>query len=196
MIIDKKLLFSYSATERRFKKGQVIFRENDSARYFFIVLEGSVKMCNHIQDGKEFFQGIFGIGESFGEPPVFINEPYPANAIAIENSNILMIHREKLLHLLKDHPVYYLKFIECLARRVYNKALASRENINPNPETKILGFLNNYKKLNGLVSQAIIPYTRQQIANFTGLRVETVIRTLSRMKNNNRIEIVNRKLLY
>lgn len=100
MIIEKKLLNAYSATERYYKKGQIIFREGDSARYFFVVMEGSVKMCNNIQDGREFFQGIFKAGESFGEPPVFINEPYPASAIAIENTCVLMIRRDDLLELL------------------------------------------------------------------------------------------------
>ena len=38
--------------------------------------------------------------------------------------------------------------------------------------------------------------TRQEIADFTGLRVETVIRTLKRMEQENKIEIRNRKLYY
>jgi len=41
-----------------------------------------------------------------------------------------------------------------------------------------------------------IPYTRQEIANFTGLRVETVIRYLTKMKVGKIVEINNRKLIY
>ncbi|MBK8604199.1 MAG: winged helix-turn-helix domain-containing protein [Saprospiraceae bacterium] len=40
----------------------------------------------------------------------------------------------------------------------------------------------------------IVPYTRQQIANITGLRVETVIRTIIKLSGDNKLKIVNRKI--
>ncbi len=83
------------------------------------------------------------------------------------------------------------------AERIYGKAITAREIINNSPESRILGFLNTYKKRKCVEQERIqIPYTRQDIADFTGLRVETVIRTLSKMKDNNKVEIINRKLLY
>jgi CRP-like cAMP-binding protein len=41
-----------------------------------------------------------------------------------------------------------------------------------------------------------IAFTRQEIANFTGLRVETVIRTLKKMEEENKVTIDHRKLYY
>ena len=42
----------------------------------------------------------------------------------------------------------------------------------------------------------LVEFTRQEIANFTGLRVETVIRELSKMSKTNKVEIINHKLYY
>ena len=50
---------------------------------------------------------------------------------------------------------------------------------------------NNYS-----MNAIIIPYTRQQIADITGLRVETVIRTIKRMKEMEKIKIINHKIYF
>ena len=52
------------------KKDQTIFYEGDQAMFYYEVIEGSVKMVNINEDGKEFIQGIFKRGESFGEAVV------------------------------------------------------------------------------------------------------------------------------
>ncbi|WP_369791989.1 helix-turn-helix domain-containing protein [Sediminibacterium sp. C3] len=41
-----------------------------------------------------------------------------------------------------------------------------------------------------------MPFTRQQLADFTGLRVETVIRTLSKLSERNKVKIIDHKLYY
>ena len=47
-----------------------------------------------------------------------------------------------------------------------------------------------------MVHKELVPFTRQEIANFTGLRVETVIRVISKMKANKKIDIVNHKIYF
>lgn len=67
--------------------------------------------------------------------------------------------------------------------------------MNHTPEERLLSFLDDYKKKHYTTGEKIeIPFTRQEIANFTGLRVETVIRTLSVMRTKKQVEIINRKL--
>jgi CRP/FNR family transcriptional regulator len=57
--------------------------------------------------------------------------------------------------------------------------------------------LDNYKKKAGKNNgKLLIDLTRQEIANFTGLCVETVIRTLSKMKSQNKVSIIDKKLYY
>lgn len=197
MQIDTDILITWGAVAKKFKKGDFIFHEGDYPRFYYQIMDGTVKMFNTNLDGKEFTQSEFKIGHSFGEPPLFINENYPSTAVACQDSIILKLCKEKFLEILDEYPVYQKQMITLFARRIYSKATTLREIINHTPEARIIGFLNDYKKKNNKEADRIeIPYTRQEIANYTGLRVETVIRTLTKMKTKKIVQIVERKLIY
>lgn len=197
MFIDSDILLTWGGVAKKYKKGEYIFHEGDHPVFYYQILDGNVKMFNTNSDGKEFTQAEFESGESFGEPPLFIDEAYPSTAIVTKDSVLLKLSKEKFFEILEEYPDYQKKIIVLLARRIFNKTTSTREIINNTPETRILSFLNAYKKKiskNGIKIE--IPYTRQEIANYTGLRVETVIRTLSKMKSANTVQIINRKLIY
>jgi len=197
MFIDSNILITWGAVSRKYKKDECVFIEGEVPAYFYQITEGKVRLFNTNFSGKEFTQGEFTTGESFGEPPIFIEEPYPSTAVACEHSVVLKIHKKQFLSLLDEYPFLQKKVIQLLAKRIYNKAVTVREIINNSPEDRIMSFLKAYKKKQCCERTEIeIPYTRQEIANFTGLRVETVIRTLHKMQKLNRVYIVNRKLLF
>lgn len=198
MQVNIDLLFTWGAVAKKYKKNEIIFYEDETALFYYQIINGSVRMYNSNDEGKEFTQGIFYNGNSFGEPPLFINELYPATAIALQDSTIIKLTREKFLKIVKDSPSIKLSFLELLAQRIYNKTFATKQIINQNPEHRIKSFLENYKKQNHLspTKKHYIPFTRQEIADFTGLRVETVIRTLSEMNKTNKVSIDNHKLYF
>ncbi len=197
MFIDTDILIAWGGISKRYKKGEYIFHEDEVPRCFYQIIDGTVKLYNTNFDGKEYTQAEFKKGNSFGEPPLFIDELYPSTAVTTEESVIIRLSKERFLEILDEYPEIQKKLICTLARRIYNKSITAREIINNSPELRILAFLNEYKKKNLLENEKIeIPYTRQEIANFTGLRVETVIRTLSKMKALKTVDIVDRKLIY
>lgn len=197
MNIDPDLLAAWGGVNKRYDKHEHVFYENEHARYFYQIVEGSVKMYNSNEAGKEFLQGIFYPGQSFGEPPIFINEPYPASAMCLQKSIIIRVSIDNIQKIIVEYPQLMEKFMKHFAKRIYNKSITAKEIVNNNPEHRIVAFLDSYKKANAENStKVIIPYTRQEIANFTGLRVETVIRTLMKMQTLGRIDIQNHKLFY
>lgn len=191
--IDLDILTSYGAVVKNYEKGEVLFSEGEKALYYYQVICGSVKMFNTNDDGKEFTQGYFSNGQSFGEPPLFIDEKYPASAMAFQQSEVVKLSREKFLTILDEFPQIQKQFLELMAKRIHNKATSSKDIINQKPEFRIQAFLETYKKSE---EKEHIPFTRQEIANFTGLRVETVIRTLSKMNKKKMVEIINHKIYY
>lgn len=198
MHIDKDLLLAWGGKIKKYQKDEYIFMEGDHARFYYQVLVGQVKTFN-INDnaGKEFTQGLFSPGDSFGEPPLLIDEIYPAAAMATCETAVILLNKEKFILVLSEYPEIHLKFTLKLAQSLHDKAVTFKEVMSNSPQTRIMGFLNSYKKR--IKSEEIkiqIPYTRQEIANFTGLRVETVIRTLQRMSGDKLVEIQDRKLYY
>jgi|SRR5690554_6446580 len=191
--IDVDILVSFGAVFKEYEKGEVLFYEGDIANNYYQVISGSIKMFNTNDDGKEFTQGYFSKGQSFGEPPLFINEKYPASAMAFQPSKVIRLSKEKFLLILEEYPAIQKQFLELMARRIYNKATTSKDIINQKPEFRIKAFLDTCKKSE---TREHIALTRQEIANFTGLRVETVIRTLSKMKKKKIVDIIDHKIYY
>lgn len=195
MQIDLDLLFSYGAIAKEYKKNDVIFYEDDMANFYFQVVEGCVRMFNSNYEGKEFTQGYFCEGQSFGEPPIFIDEKYPATAVAFQDCKIIKLAKDKFLKILDEYPSIQKQFLRLLAQRIHSKTKTSKDIINQKPEFRLVAFLNANKKYTS-DKKEVVPFTRQEIANFTGLRVETVIRTLSKMKADKKIDIINHKIYF
>ncbi len=194
MAIDYDLLIAYGGFARKLDKGDIIFREGDAPYFYFQVLEGEVKLFSTNTEGKDLIQGMFKTGQSFGEPPLLLGKPYPATAQAHTACIIVKVSRERFVNILKDYPDLTGKFMYSFAKRVYDKATAAQIWINQTPEDKIKCFFTKLKNDLEDPSPILVPYTRQQIADFTGLRVETVIRTLIRMNKENKVKITDHKV--
>jgi CRP-like cAMP-binding protein len=195
MQIDIDLLFTWGAIAKEYKKNEIIFYEDDMANFYYQIIEGSVKMFNSNDEGKEFTQGYFSNGQSFGEPPLLIDQPYPASSVAFQDSKIIKLSKEKFLKILEEYPSIQKKLLKLMARRIHSKAMTTKDIINQKPDFRIISFLNANKK-SGCLTKELVLFTRQEIANFTGLRVETVIRALTKLSKTDKVEIINHKIYY
>ncbi|MFC5044729.1 Crp/Fnr family transcriptional regulator [Aquimarina hainanensis] len=197
-MIDPELLAKAGATLKKYDKGEVLFHEGSHAIFYYQVASGEIKMNNYNDEGKEFIQGIFAKDKSFGEPPLFSDFKYPANAEAITASEVWLLPKEKFLKLLEEHPTIHHKFTSTLASRLYYKAIMVSEISTQEPEHRILRILDYFKKQEAQGNTAPKSYkvtlTRQQLADLTGLRVETVIRGIKKLEQKGELLIKNRKV--
>ncbi|MEZ4878341.1 MAG: Crp/Fnr family transcriptional regulator [Flavobacterium sp.] len=196
MQIDLDILFTWGAIAKVYKKNETVFFEDEMANFYYQIIEGSVKMFNSNDEGKEFTQGYFSNGQSFGEPPLFIDEAYPATALACLESKIIKLSKDKFLKIMDEYPQIQKKFLKTLASRIHSKANTAKDIINQKPEFRVLSFLNSIKKTSETNQKELVPFTRQEIANFTGLRVETVIRVFSKLKTCKKVDIIKHKIYY
>lgn len=196
-MITVELLEKYGVLKKSFDKNDIIFEEGNLPLHYYQIISGEVKMSNYNDDGREFIQGIFYNGQSFGEPPLFLNQKYPANAIAVENTLIFILPKENFMKLLEENPKVSIKIIENLAQRLYYKSVMAAEISTHEPEHRVLklidhgiAYFNFQKDKNGY----LINFTRQQIGDLTGLRVETVIRAIKALEKKGELKIINRKV--
>jgi len=176
----------------------LIFHEGDTPNFFYQLVEGSVKLFSSNTEGKELIQGVFKDGQSFGEPPMMLNKIYPCTAQAITPSILVRISKEKFLLLLKDFPEYSQNMLQLFSQRLYKKATAAQIWVCNSPEEKIMKFLEIHKVESGCKETDLwsVPHTRQQMADFIGIRVETVIRTLSKMCGEGKVKTIDHKLYF
>lgn len=195
-MIPEHTLLSYGAQLKSFKKGEFIFEKGQTAKYYYQVVAGEVKMNNYNQEGKEFIQGIFKQGSSFGEPPLFIERAYPANAEAMQVAEVLQLPKAAFLALLQAEGLY-LEVVSTLAKRLYFKATLAVEISYEQPEHRILTLLNYLKKYADKANVEDcyrVDLTRKEIAHLTGLRVETVIRAIKALAVKGALKIVKGKV--
>lgn len=197
MNIDLDLLFSWGAIAKKYKKNELIFDEEETAHFYFQIIEGSVRMYNSNDDGKEFTEDFYHNGDSFGDYSLLIDKSYSSKATTLKDTTIVKLSKIKFLKIIEDYPHLRNQFMISLAQKIYSKSETSKEIINQKPEFRIVAFLNTFKRKSEVCADRIlVPYTRQEIANFTGLRVETVIRVCTRMNDSNKVKIINHKLYY
>jgi len=198
-MIDPVILKKYGAKEIHLKKDEVLFREKEEALNYFQMITGSIKMITDNPDGKEFIQGIFKMNDSFGEPPLFCSFPYPSSAICLERSVISKLSKENFFKLLNENFDIHLHLDKVLCERLKYKSMVLSEISSYDPEHRIMSLLNYLKEDNGLTKAKenfIVPFTRQQIADMSGLRVETVIRAVKKMEEEGKLKVISRKITF
>ncbi|RTY93983.1 Crp/Fnr family transcriptional regulator [Flavobacterium sp. GT3R68] len=196
-MIPQELLESQNAGRKKYSKGEIIFREGEFPAYYYQIIHGEVKMSNFNDDGREFIQGIFHDTQSFGEPPLFLERSYPASAIAVTDCELFQLPKDKFRDLVKENNSISLSIIENLAQRLHYKSVMAAEISSQEPEHRLLKLMDysiRFFKIENEKDGHRIDLTRQQMADLTGLRVETVIRAIKALERKNLVKIINRKV--
>jgi CRP/FNR family transcriptional regulator, cyclic AMP receptor protein len=196
-MIQIDTLLAWGATYKKVSAEEIIFREGTEGYFYYQLVSGSVRWVNINDEGKEFIQNILEPGECFGELPLFDDIPYAASAIANSESVILRLHKNSFHQLLKEDPELHFAFSRLLAQRIRFKFLLLAELAQRDPEHRIVTLFSYFKKSKKNICQNChkVQLTRQQIADMTGLRVETVIRAIKSLHEKGTL-IVDRGKVY
>lgn len=198
MNIDKDLLYSFGAENKIYKKKESVFKEGDHVVYFFQIAKGKVKLNNYSEEGKEFIHNILGKNQSFGDALLFLNQYYPMNAICLEEAEIIRITKDNFMEMIRKNPNLSLEMNACFSQEIFYKLKMMQSMASQNPIQRLKGVLDYLKSYHDGDCAHCFPieFTRQQIANLVGLRVETVIRALKKMEKEGSIAFKDRKILY
>jgi CRP-like cAMP-binding protein len=197
-MINEDILLAWGASYATYHTGDSIFEEGSTCFYYNQLISGKIKWINENDSGKEFIHEIIDPGQSFGEIPLFDEGPFVATAIALEESVVIKLQKKIFSSLLADSPGLYLNFLKLMTKRLRYKFDMMKTNAFECPEKRITVLLNHIKREKSIPETQ--PYhvdlTRQQIANITGLRVETVIRTVRQLSKRNELQIDQGKIIF
>lgn len=195
-MIDIDILLAWGAAYKKIPEGGIIFLEGTESHFYYQLVSGSVRWVNICDDGKEFLQGLIIPDESFGELPLFDDGVLAATAIANTDTVILRLDKTIFLQILKENPSIHFLFSKLLTERLRFKFHLIKEMANHNPEHCITALFEYFKQTrkNVCTSCNKINLTRQQIADMTGMRVETVIRAIRSLKEKGQLVIARGKV--
>ena len=198
MIIDIDTLLAWGAAYKQVTTGEVIFSEGQECFFYYQVISGSVTWVNIDEEGRDYIHTIIEPGECFGELPLFDDEPYAASAIAEQDSIVIKLRKEVFLQLIKENSEIHFALSKTMAKRIRFRFILLKSIAYHTPETRIFALLDYLKKekKNFCTVCNQVKLTRQQIADMTGLRVETVIRVMRQMHDNGDLKIEKGKVYY
>lgn len=195
-MIPESLLLQYGGRSEFYKLKEVILQQGNYARNFYQIKKGDIQVTTINEDGKKFSQSVFTDGESFGEPALFVDISYPASAIAICDSELIILPKLQFFLLLKENPEYYLVLLNRLSQRLHYKSLIAQVISNEQAEQRILTLIDYLKRKENVDEEETykVSLTRQQLADLIGLRVETVIRAIQELRANGHVSIRRGKI--
>lgn len=188
---DKDLArLAAAAMAREVSKGETFIEEGDEATDFFNITSGTVKLYKLLPDGRQQVTGFAGAGHFLG---LAVSKTYAFSAEAIEPTQLCRFSRPKLRELVQDFPALEQRLLETAC----NELVAAQEQMlllgRKTARERVASFLIAQAKAQlpcGPASNAIpLPMTRSEIADYLGLTIETVSRTMSRFKAEKRIGI-------
>lgn len=195
-MIDIHLLLAWGATYKKVNSNETIFHEGDACSYYFQLVSGSVRWLNIDEEGRECIHEIAEPGNSFGEFPLFDDGPYAATAIANTDCVLIRLYKPSFMELVNENSQILFDFTKLFTKRLRFKYSLLKSVASNSPEIRIANLINHLK----IENKSFCPdcdqlkLTRQQIAGMTGLRVETVIRTMRHMHDKGELSISRGKV--
>jgi CRP/FNR family transcriptional regulator len=189
-----------SIVRKAFRKKETIFSEGDPSNWFCIIFKGKVKITKLSHDGKEIILELISPGEFFGGFAVLKGFPYPANAIAMQDSEIIRISRQNLMRIIERFPNIMYDITANLGERVREFHDTLKNIALERVESRIAALLlklaekTGEKASSGEIAIAM-GLTKQDIAEMVGTTVETSIRVISRFRKSGFVKDVNGKIV-
>ncbi len=173
-----------AASLKRYVKGDTIFEQDAPSDAFYTIASGRVKIFKMLASGKDLILEIFGAGDPLGAVAVYDGRPFPASAVALEDTTCVAIPRAVFFRLLEEHPSLVRGLLLGMTVRLVEltNRLAQLSGTRIEPR-----FARLFLKLSGEIGRperggTFIPLvlSRQELADMTGTTIETAIRIMSR----------------
>ena len=168
-----------------FARNAEIYGENEPAEYLYKVVSGSVRTYKVLNDGRRQIGAFYLPGDVFG---LEVGDTHTFSAEAIVNSRVLVIKRSALVSLAaRDTET---------ARRLWTMTAGELQRVQAHillliktAQERVAGFLLEMASRVPVGNEIDLPMSRQDIADYLGLTIETVSRTLTQLENTAAIAV-------
>ncbi len=181
------------ATARRMPAGQVLFRENDEADGFYVVLEGKVKVYKLSPDGRQQTLHVFGPGQAFAEAAMFAGETFPAWAETLEASRLAFFPRDRIAEGLAEQPALAIGMIASLAKLCRQMAgLVGQITLN-DAAGRLARYLTDLARKKGVAMEkgasVRLDLPKGELARFLNVAPETLSRAFGRLAGQDLVAV-------
>jgi CRP/FNR family transcriptional regulator len=184
--------------ERAFAKGQVIFTDEDTGQYMYVVKTGRVKVSRWLPSGREVILAFHPAGDCFGEMSLLDGQTIPATVTAVVPTTILSLHRARFTELLAQ-PAFAQALLRTLCGRFRDAWRQIEVLTHHHAEARIRMALHQLCANKGAPTEEgvriEVPLTHRELASIAGVSRETVTRVLGHLGERGLVRIEGRQIV-
>ena len=179
---------------KRLEKEEYLFREGEPPHGFYVVQTGAVNVHRVSASGKEQVIHVFRAGESFAEAALATETGYPADARALESSQVLLVKRNEFVELLKRQPELALRMLGSMSQHLRVLVGLVEDLTLKDVETRLANWLvKRCPEPDGPRPHVIeLAMTKRVLAAELGTVSETLSRTLAKFREQKLITVKGR----
>ncbi len=187
------------SVRKLFSTGELLFSEGEPCNGLHIIARGKVRLFKTSVNGREQVLSVNLAGESVAEIPVFDGGPYPASAVALEETEIVFISRRDFNAYCLEHPEVPLKVLTVVGARLRNLVGIIEELSFTTIRQRLISTLlklaqsEGRKTTRGIEFQ--LPASHQELANQLGTVRELISRNLMRLHAEGLLDVDARQIV-
>lgn len=177
---------------KSYKKKTEIYSEGDMPLSVYFVKSGNVKTFKSHPDGKELIIKLYAANDFFGFEPVLENENYRESAVAMQDTELVVIARHDFMLMIQSHPDVSKSFINLLCKKVAEREEQLLNLAYNSVRQRTAEALLKSETLKD--AKSAITISREDLAKMVGTASESVIRVLADFKDEGLIEVETGKI--
>ena len=182
---------------RPLKKGDYLYRMGDSLTSLYAVRTGSIKTYELRLDGQLQIMGFHLPGEVIGIDAIS-SDRHPCNAVALEATELCEIPFNKLVELSHKISGLQRQLLRIMSREIVRDEEAlmmlGKMTADERLAACLLSFTQRYQRLGGSADEFKLSMSRQDLADYLGLALETVSRLFSRFQDDGLISVQGKQI--
>ena len=192
-------LLAARTVRKHLSEGELLFSEGEPCAGLHIIAQGKVRIFKTSVGGREQVLALNGPGESVAELPVFDGGPYPASAMAVEDTEIAFISRRDFHAYCLEHPEVALKVLSVVGGRLRRLVGIIEELSFTTIRQRLISALLKLAQTEGRKTERGIefqlPATHQELASQLGTVRELISRNLMRLQAEGLLEVDARQIV-
>jgi CRP-like cAMP-binding protein len=180
---ESKLRFEKSSISRNVRKNEILFLQEDEAKFFYIIKSGWAKLFRETLDGEEAIVDIVTDGHIFGNHAIFDDNRYSYSAESLEAGSFVQIPLQTLMECVTTDSKLALNMMKLFSiRQKKHRREIEHLTIQTAPQRIGCFLLRLCKDSNAKNVTLHLPYDKSLIASRLGMKAETFSRALSKLR--------------
>lgn len=193
---EQRAALALHTKEHRIARGETLFRRGDAANGFYVVIFGQIKLVIDSPQGDEKVIEIINQRQSFGEAVMFLNRPYPVNAVSLNDTLLLHVPKAALDESLAKDPTFARAMLAGLSARLHALVKDVEAYSIRSTTQRVIGYLLQQCPDDAAGEVTVeLPTSKLLVASRLSITPETLSRIFGKLQQSGLISVQGRAVI-